>query len=81
MPGTVTLEAAQADAVTTLQDAFAEAVDDERTGTDAASPDYRRRWDQEQKRSDQRLRALIGGQAFAAWQRAAHDRALEAAGN
>jgi hypothetical protein len=74
---TVKLTPSQAASVGEIQEQFADAVGEETAKAD--SPGYRKKWDQEQRLSDLRLRARIGGQAFAAWQREAHWRALEAA--
>lgn len=76
-PGTVKLTQPQVASVTEIQEQFADAVGGETAKAD--SPGYRKKWDEEQRLSDLRLRARIGGQAFAAWQREAHWRALEAA--
>ncbi|HWB06521.1 MAG TPA: hypothetical protein VG796_26085 [Verrucomicrobiales bacterium] len=74
---TVKLTPSQAASVGEIQEQFADAVGEETAKAD--SPGCRKKWDQEQRLSDLRLRARIGGQAFAAWQREAHWRALEAA--
>jgi hypothetical protein len=76
-PEAVELTPSQAKAVEEIQDQFAGAVGGETA--DAGHPGYRKKWDQEQRLSDLRLRAMIGAQAFAAWQREAHWRAMEAA--
>jgi hypothetical protein len=68
-PGAVELDPKQAAAATAVQDDFADAV-----GSDPADPadaDYHKKWQHEQPVSDQRLRAMIGGQAYVRWQREA----------
>jgi len=66
-PGTVLLEPAQTAAAEAVQDKFADSV-----GTDPGAPGYQNGWQHEQPLSDQRLRAMIGGQAYARWQREAY---------
>ena len=66
----VSLEPAQAAAAAAVQDVFADQVGPE--PGDPSAPDYRNHWQHEQSVADQRLRAMIGAQAYARWRREAY---------
>ena len=67
MPGDLHLEPAQVQAVEDIQDQFIESLGGE--PADPAAPEYRRKWLDTQRLADLQLRARIGGQAFAGYQR------------
>ena len=66
-PAGMQFEPAQALAVEEVQDQFIAALGGETA--DPATPGYREKWLDTQRTADLRLRARIGAQAFAAWQR------------
>jgi hypothetical protein len=72
----VPLEPAQAAAAAAVQDIFADQFDPE--PADPSAADYGDRWRHEQPVADQRLRAMIGAQAYARWQREAYIRSRKA---
>ncbi len=67
MPGEFQWEPAQVQAVEEIQNQFIEAVGGE--SADPAAPEYRKKWLDTQRLADLQLRARIGAQAFAAYQR------------
>jgi hypothetical protein len=71
-PGTIFTDPSHAAEVVSVQDQFIEDIGGE--AADPSSPEYLHRWIPAQRLSDLRLRARIGAQAFAAYQREADAR-------
>ena len=67
LPPDFHFQPAQTTAVEEVQDQFIAALGGETA--DPATPEYREKWLDSQRLADLQLRARIGGQALAAWQR------------